>query len=179
MKVISLWQPWATLLASGAKRIETRSWAPRGLKPGQLVAIHAAKRWTAEEQELCQYDPAFARALAHATERGLWNLVSPPLGCVVAIARFDKAIPTYQFFKSKGEAPIYRLSEDEADFGNYGPNRYGWIFSEVRPLEPIPLRGQQGLFEWTVRGCDLHYLEPRNVMVVLRGEDQRMVGRRS
>ena len=26
IKLISLWEPWATLMAIGAKRIETRSW---------------------------------------------------------------------------------------------------------------------------------------------------------
>lgn len=26
MKAISLWQPWASLMAVGAKRYETRSW---------------------------------------------------------------------------------------------------------------------------------------------------------
>ncbi len=158
MRCISLWQPWATLMASGAKRIETRAWAPRGLRTGQLVAIHAAKRWTAEERELCQYDRDFMRALALATERGLWNLANPPLGCVVAIARFDKAIPVYKFFN--GDAPGY-LTGDEDVFGNYSPNRYGWVFSEVRPLQPIPLRGAQGLFDWTPP-AELHYLEPRN-----------------
>lgn len=166
LKVISLWQPWASLMAAGYKRVETRSWAPRGLTHGQLVAIHAAKRWTDEEQELCLYDPDFRRVLTLATERGLWNIINPPLGCVVAIARFDRAIPTYQFFRSKGAVPVYRLSDDEAAFGNYGPNRYGWVFSEVRPLAPIPLRGQQGIFDWMPAQDELHYLEPRNVAAV-------------
>jgi hypothetical protein len=45
---------------------------------------------------------------------------------------------------------------------NYHSGRYGWVFSEVRLLEPIPLRGQQGLFDWTPPG-ELRYLGPRNV----------------
>jgi hypothetical protein len=42
IKCISLWQPWASLVAVGAKRIETRGWATayRG-----RLGIHAAKRW--------------------------------------------------------------------------------------------------------------------------------------
>lgn len=40
MKAITLTQPWATLVAIGAKRIETRSWATRYRGP---LAIHAAK----------------------------------------------------------------------------------------------------------------------------------------
>ncbi len=40
MKAISLLQPWATLVAIGAKRIETRSWATNYRGP---LAIHASK----------------------------------------------------------------------------------------------------------------------------------------
>lgn len=171
MKAISIWQPWATLIASGAKRIETRSWPPYGLKPGQLVAIHAGKRWTAKEGELCTDDPLFKRYLTLAQRRGLWDFEKPPLGCVVAIARFDQAVPTehtsHLSFKGKGKVPPERaaqiqlwLTEAERAFGNYAPGRWAWVFAEVRPLEPIPLRGQQGLFEWTPP-AELRYLEPR------------------
>ena len=41
MKAITIWQPWASLLASGRKRYETRSWATTYRGP---IAIHAAKR---------------------------------------------------------------------------------------------------------------------------------------
>jgi hypothetical protein len=40
VKALTLTQPWATLIAVGAKRIETRSWATD--YHGQ-IAIHAAK----------------------------------------------------------------------------------------------------------------------------------------
>ena len=41
MKVLTLWQPWATLIALGLKRYETCSWATfcRG-----LLLLHAAIR---------------------------------------------------------------------------------------------------------------------------------------
>src|SRR3990167_5425805 len=40
MKILTLWEPWATLVIIGQKRLETRSWSTqyRG-----LLAIHAAK----------------------------------------------------------------------------------------------------------------------------------------
>lgn len=40
MNALTLMQPWATLVAIGAKRIETRSWATRYRGPS---AIHAAR----------------------------------------------------------------------------------------------------------------------------------------
>ena len=39
MKAITIWQPWASLLACGGKRFETRSWATSYRGP---IAIHAA-----------------------------------------------------------------------------------------------------------------------------------------
>jgi activating signal cointegrator 1 len=50
MKAITLTQPWATLVAIGAKRIETRSWPTNYRGP---LAIHAAKgfpKWAKENQ---------------------------------------------------------------------------------------------------------------------------------
>ncbi len=41
MKAITIWQPWASLLACGAKQYETRSWATSYRGP---IAIHAAKK---------------------------------------------------------------------------------------------------------------------------------------
>jgi len=41
MKALTLWQPWASLIAVGAKRIETRSWSTKYRGP---LAIHAAAR---------------------------------------------------------------------------------------------------------------------------------------
>ena len=161
MKAISLWQPWATLMASGAKRIETRSYQPHGLREGQLVAIHAAKHWTAQERALCAEDPFFRRYLTLAERRGLWNGAHPPLGGIVAIARFHHAEPT--------EALYRQLTETERAFGDYTPGRFGWVFTAVRPLAIIPARGMQGIFEWEPpRASELAalYLEPARRMQV-------------
>ena len=40
MKALTLYQPWATLVAIGAKKIETRSWSTPYRGP---LAIHAGK----------------------------------------------------------------------------------------------------------------------------------------
>src|SRR5437868_804524 len=43
VKALSLWQRWASAMALGWKRIETRHWS---LSYRGLLAIHAAKRWS-------------------------------------------------------------------------------------------------------------------------------------
>lgn len=143
MPVISLWQPWATLIAAGYKRVETRSWAPRGLHIAEAVAIHAAKHWTREERDLCQDDPFFRRYLTLATRRGLWDFDSPPLGCIVGVARLYSVAPTERLVRNP------HLTQREHAFGNYSPGRYGWVFVQACPMiPPIPLRGERGIFTW-------------------------------
>ena len=46
MKAISLWQPWASAIAVGAKRYETRGWpaVAGGQRFAGWLAIHASKR---------------------------------------------------------------------------------------------------------------------------------------
>ena len=42
--MISLWEPFASLVAAGLKMYETRSWAPPLSLVGQRIGIHAAVR---------------------------------------------------------------------------------------------------------------------------------------
>lgn len=128
MKAISLWQPWATAMAIGLKQIETRHWRHnyRG-----LIAIHAAKRWTREERE-------FSADMAELHNEG--RLALPPLGAIVATGFIVGIEPT--------ETLLPKISETEEMFGNYGPNRFGWIFRDIVSLpEPVPCKGAQGFFE--------------------------------
>lgn len=137
MPALSLWQPWATLIAVGAKRIETRHWAAPPSLIGRTIGIHAAKRKT--ELGLRELEP-FASALAGAGEL--------PLGAVVATAVLDRCP------RMTGEAiaRLEALHPAEAAFGLYEPSRYAWVLRDVNPLpEPIPWRGGQGIF-WLPEG---------------------------
>ena len=128
MRCISLWQPWASAVALGLKTIETRHWSTRYSGP---LAIHAAKRWTADVRE-------DAATLAAAYDA---RLATPPLGVIVAVARLVRCEQTERIL-ARGISPM------EEDFGNYGPGRFGWILDDVRAFAtPIPFRGAQGLFD--------------------------------
>lgn len=54
MKAITLWQPWASLIADGRKTIETR---PRPWRHTGWVAIHAGKQVDREACVRFGYDP--------------------------------------------------------------------------------------------------------------------------
>jgi len=66
MKALTIKQPWAELIAMGAKDIENRSWPTR--HRGQLV-IHAGKSWDKEGTEI---------AAAHGVTKE-----SVQFGCVI------------------------------------------------------------------------------------------------
>ena len=150
--VISLWQPWATLIVSGAKHIETRSWYPRGLRPGETLAIHAAKHWTDEERDLCREDPFFRRYLMLAERRGLWDFDKPPLGGIVGVVTYAGVRRTdgilSEHYSVRFPALNRAIPAHEIAFGNYGAGRWGWLLRDARPMAFVPLRGQQGIFTW-------------------------------
>lgn len=47
---ITVYQPWASLIAYGFKEFETRHWQPPQKYIGELIAIHAGKQWGDREQ---------------------------------------------------------------------------------------------------------------------------------
>ena len=144
MKALSCWQPHASLVAVGAKKNETRSWATK--YRGQL-AIHAARKWNAELRSLCQTEPFCSALLTHAgiTPR-LWRgfTGSPlPLGCILAICELVDCVPVEQIRDG--------LSEQELAFGDYSDGRWAWVLRDVQPLaSPVLAHGHQGLWSWTV-----------------------------
>jgi len=144
VKAISLWQPWASLVALGAKRIETRHW-PTNVRG--TIAIHAAKKWNRELGGICLEMP-FRVAL--------WPIdfepVEPdalPRGAVVAVADLYTCAPiTFAGSGRPGTLDPAAITREERAFGNYEAGRYAWGLRNVRRLaEPIPFRGAQGFFD--------------------------------
>lgn len=129
LRVLTLWQPWATLVACGAKRFETRSWATsyRG-----RVVIHAA-RTTIGFVGLGR-DFLRDEVLEQLEQRGL-ELDALPLGKCLAIATLEACRPTTEV----------QLDVVEDALGDFTPGRFAWHMTGVTPLEPIPFRGGQGL----------------------------------
>ena len=150
MRALTLTQPWATLVAIGAKSIETRSWYvgrdPRGVGAQALgwpIAIHAAKGFPAGAKAACGKEP-FASALIKA---GYGKYGSLPTGAVIATAVLLHCVTVEHL-----ERAPHILTPTERAFGDYSPGRYAWRFWNVKPLpEPIPARGALGLWEWE---CD-------------------------
>ncbi len=140
LRVLSIRQPWATLLASGVKTIETRSW---GTTYRGLIAIHAAKTWGAAEEK-AMADAVLTMPVLLSGEQP-WQLSAlrrtprETLGCVIALANLVDCQPMT-------EAP----NEVEEMFGYFGPGRFGWRLECPCPLAKlVPLSGKLGLFTHT------------------------------
>ena len=150
LKTISLWQPWASLIALKYKRIETRSWytSYRG-----VLAIHACKgipRWAIK---LCIHFIKLLRIdeneynVLYELSRGYG-----PLGKIVATCRLVDCVKIVEQPKLSrdGFAMLengIQVSGNELSFGDYTVGRYAWILEDVQPLkEPVPAKGMQGLW---------------------------------
>ena len=149
IKAISLHQPWASLVARRAKRIETRSWRCP-LPPGSLLAIHAAKKWDEELHDLCYGEP-FLSAL-RKMGCGEWlddsiGVTRPPLpfGAIVCVVRLGECLSTADALLRPG-----LVTADEGHFGNYSPGRFAWILDAALSFAPVPERGRQSIWEWEV-----------------------------
>lgn len=132
MKAISLWQPWASLIAVGAKHHETRHWSTEHRGP---IAIHAAKT----------VDTAGAPDALCLRALGEWWQKSCPIGAIVAIGDLTSV--------HRAETVAGRTSRPDLAAGNFTMGRYAWRIDNVRALDrPIPCVGRQGIFNWTPPG---------------------------
>jgi activating signal cointegrator 1 len=143
MKALSLAQPWASLVAVGAKRYETRSWGTFYRGP---LAIHASSRMPSEAKAFAE-----SRAVTDALWGGRINpALFPryahwrdlPLGAVIAIAELVGCHRSMA-----GHLPVDHAPQ-EAVFGDFTPGRWVWSLRDVKPIIPTPARGALGLWSW-------------------------------
>ena len=143
MKAITIHQPWASLIAHGYKRFETRSWRTHYRGP---IAIHAGKR----------IDHKAALMVAWNYPE-IWREISPlPTGCIIAVAELVECweVRLYEsdwsFYLHEGVGGGTKsLPTTEEAFGWYEQGRYAWELANVRLIpEPIPEKGKQGLWNW-------------------------------
>ncbi len=147
VKALTLHQPWASLIAAGDKRIETRSWKPPANLIGQRIGIHASKTHTAINK------PAFEELRrAIRTSHGDAWLQQLPRGVVVATA----VLSGFFFIREVNrDRVIYQgygrnPGEVRADpFGDFRPGNWMWMLEDVQELNPPePARGSRMLWEW-------------------------------
>lgn len=154
MKALSLLQPWATLVAIGAKRVETRSWPThhRG-----ALAICASKKFRDADRFLCLEDP-FRHTLANALYDGDVDIMRRcvlhdetvelngkvymplPAGCVVANTVVRACMPALIVMEE--------VDPKERAFGWYAADRFAWLLDDTIQVQGrYPVRGMPGLYD--------------------------------
>ena len=130
MKAVSLWQPWASLIAAKAKRFETRHWETRHRGP---IVIHAAQR-------LERQVPAELEAICVTSFGAEWR-DTIPRGAIVASAELAGVWPIERAMRCQS------IDAREFACGDFAPGRFAWELEHVAAVDPaIPYRGRQGLF---------------------------------
>lgn len=143
MIVLSLAQPFASLLIAGIKTFETRSWkpGPRNMeiikREGLLVHASQSKKYA--------YLAGQAPFWQHLSKMG-----KLPMGAIIGRVQVGRVIKTEAWLKEftwpsdpKGIWP------EEYFFGDYSPNRFAWAcYDQEKFPEPIPVKGKLSLWSW-------------------------------
>lgn len=156
MRALSLLQPWASLVAVGAKGFETRSW---GTHYRGEVAICASAGLPKTVLDLC-WEDEFSRnfllsfgiaphPIANYCYEARNRCKLLPRGKVIAVANLAEVFPTDGSAISEMSTWRSHARPAEQLFGDYSVGRFAWRLTMVRQLAtPIPVKGMLGL--WTV-----------------------------
>ena len=129
MKVLSLMEPWATLINEGKKVIETRSW--KTSYRGELY-IHASSKKIKESD-------------AHTIELlKLIPNVQMGYGHILCKCKLVDCIYMNQEF-------LDEIQKNNQEFlcGEYSLGRYAWILEDIEPLDtPIPAKGHLSIWNY-------------------------------
>jgi hypothetical protein len=136
MKALTIKQPWASLIALGEKKMETRSWKTNYRGP---LLIHAGK---SIDKIACKLPEIY----------GVMEDYEYPTGVIIAKCNLVDCV------KIKYDMPYFdgadlengmQIGGNEYEFGDYTEGRYAWILDNVEMLkEPIPAKGQLSLWEY-------------------------------
>jgi hypothetical protein len=143
VRVLTLTQPWATLIAIGQKRIETR---PRRTNHRGPLLIHAGL--STDAAEYFWDDQTFREPL---TAAGYHAPSFLPYGQIVAACRVEDCLPTREIVPllmrgcplPQGQRP----ADCELAFGDYSDGRFGYVLNSVREIHTMSARGKQGLWK--------------------------------
>ena len=162
MRAITLYQPWAFLIALLLKRFETRSWAVKmGKDWDGTIAIHAGadrSNWNALQHELRHYRSGkytsgngsladiYWQYQTGMLPNGLRLNEPMPFSGVLCICKIVDCIEMTPEF-------IAQQTREERAVGGWEPGRFAWQLEMVEVFkQPIPAKGGQGIWHWKREG---------------------------
>ena len=126
MKVLSIKEPWASLIMNGTKKIETRSWKTK--YRGEIY-IHASL------------------SKAKITKPEVYELIKDmnfKCGYIICKCNLVDCIYMTNEYVNDMKTNHY----EEYICGHYEVGRYAWIVEDVKVIEPIKAKGKLGLWNY-------------------------------
>jgi ASCH domain. len=130
-KVLTIKEPFASLIAEEIKHVETRSW--RTSYRGEIY-IHAGK------------------AKVNLKDKRINNLISllnnqeMKYGQIIVKANLIDCVPMTSEYIEK-----IKKNNNEYISGHYEEGRYGWVLDNIEILaKPIPINGQLGIWNYSI-----------------------------
>lgn len=129
MKALTISEPWASLIASGEKWIENRTWETSYRGP---LVIHSGK------------------GIQYMTRKEL-DRDYPNSGCVLATCDLVTCVNLEcPSVKSTAELQSVGLSVLDIRGHKHTEGPVAWVLSGIRKVaEPFPMKGRQGLWQMT------------------------------
>ena len=154
MKAVTLYQPWASLIAEGIKTIETRSWRPNESLIGERIAIHAGLK----RIKYMEMGSDLWRAGQSISDGMIQTL---PYGKIVATAILDRVarvqiVDLEQGIVRCGHSPVASDMElfNIDPWGDFSPGRWLWILKDVQKIDPpVEAQGHMSFWNWDDPRC--------------------------
>jgi hypothetical protein len=138
MKVLSLHQPWASLVVMNAKQYEVRRWQTKYRGP---LLIHASSRKLTRREKVLWEEDDYFRAFIKNTD-------FLPYGCIIGQVHLLHIYPTGWLIRNLERDPLVNWQQ-ELTFDDYTPGRYAWKLGHAQQLSRfLPVKGSLGLWEY-------------------------------
>ena len=128
MKVLTIKEPFATLIMNKIKHIETRSWKTN--YRGEIfiqASISKIKKEIYERKELVK----------------LFESLDMHYGNIICKAYLKDCIYMDEDFINK-----IKLNNQEYVCGHYDIGRYAWILDDIEIIKPIKVKGKLGIWNY-------------------------------
>ena len=123
MKVLSVREPFASLIAQGLKKYETRSY---NTKYRGEIYIHVSLN------------------KSNLNDNNLQFIKQSAFGCIICRAKLVDSIYITEDFISD----LKKNNYNEYLYGDYSVGRYAWVLEDVQCVTPIALKGELGLWNY-------------------------------
>lgn len=138
MKALTIWQPYASLIAEGLKLYETRPFKTNYRGP---LLIHSGQRpmhWILKHSNEDALDVAIEFF-------GMDGFMTLPVGCSICVVDLVDCIEMTPEF-------IAQQSPAELAVGDWKPGRFAWKLENPREIDHVALLGKQSL--WNAELCE-------------------------